>query len=393
VFDRTNDVAPTAGFFLVAKFLPALFATGLTARLDQLSLRRTLPALYFIEALVFAALAFLADEGRFVLALVLVLGLVDGTLAITGRGLTRGAVAALLQPRGMIAEGNALMNLGFAASSVFGAALAGGLIAFFGLSVALLVDAATFLVIAVWLATTRDLPRLEHADYQPWGRRFRAGLSFARSNRLIRTLLIGQSFALICFTLVVPIEVIYAKESLGTTSAGFGVLVSAWGAGIVLGSLLFIVLKNRTGFGLILISTSLVGFSYVGMSQAGTLLVACLMSVVGGAGNGIQWVAVMTALQQATPTSYQARMSGLLESLGAAMPGVGFLVGGLIVAFATPRAAFLVAGVGILVLVVIALLLRPGHERRGSDLDDDREDHGASPEPVVDERRQIVVKE
>jgi hypothetical protein len=86
-------------------------------------------------------------------------------------------------------------------------------------------------------------------------------------------------------------------------------------------------------------------------------------------------------------------MSGLLESLGAAMPGVGFLVGGLIVAFATPRAAFLVAGIGILALVVIALLLRPGHERRGSDLDDDREDHGASPEPVVDERRQIVVKE
>ena len=56
----------------------------------------------------------------------------------------------------------------------------------------------------------------------------------------IRTLLIGQSLALICFTIVVPIEVIYAKESLGTTSAGFGVLLSAWGAGIVLGSLLFV---------------------------------------------------------------------------------------------------------------------------------------------------------
>ncbi len=100
------------------------------------------------------------------------------------------------------------------------------------------------------------------------------------------------------------------------------------------------------------------------MSQAGTLLVACLMSVVGGAGNGIQWVAVMTALQQATPSDYQARMSGLLESLGAAMPGVGFLVGGLIVTLASPRTAFAVAGAGILVLVVIALLLRPGHERR-----------------------------
>ena len=33
----------------------------------------------------------------------------------------------------------------------------------------------------------------------------------------MRTLLIGQALALICFTIVVPIEVIYAKESLGTT--------------------------------------------------------------------------------------------------------------------------------------------------------------------------------
>ena len=66
------------------------------------------------------------------------------------------------------------------------------------------------------------------------------------------------------------------------------------------------------------------------MSQAGTLWLACVMSVVGGAGNGVQWVAVMTALQEATPPEYQARMSGLLESIGAAMPGVGYLLGGVL---------------------------------------------------------------
>ena len=60
------------------------------------------------------------------------------------------------------------------------------------------------------------------------------------------------------------------------------------------------------------------------------------MSVLGGAGNGVQWVAVMTALQEATPPEYQARMSGLLESIGAAMPGVGFLLGGTIVAARLP---------------------------------------------------------
>jgi MFS family permease len=364
VFDRTGDVAPTLGFFLVAKFLPALFATGLTAHLDRLPLRRVLPAIYVIEALAFAALGFLAIGDRFFLPLVLALGLVDGTLAITGRGLTRGAVAATLQPHDLIAEGNALMNLGFAAASVFGAAIAGALIAAFGVSTALFVDAASFLVIAVWLATTRELPRLDHHEYQRWHTRLSDGLAFARSDLTIRTLLIGQALALICFTVVVPIEVIYAKESLGTTDAGFGLLLSSWGAGIVLGSLAFMVLKHRSGFGLIVISSALVGLAYLGMSQAGVLWVACAMSVVGGAGNGIQWVAVMTALQQATPTEFQARMSGLLESIGAAMPGIGFLLGGVLTALGSPRTAFAFAGAGILVLVALALLLRPGYVRR-----------------------------
>ena len=101
------------------------------------------------------------------------------------------------------------------------------------------------------------------------------------------------------------------------------------------------------------------GVAYLGMSQAGTLAVACAFSVLGGAGNGVQWVAVMTALQEATPPEFQARMSGLLESLGAAVPGIGFFAGGALVALGSPRTAFAVAGAGILLLVVVAAILRP----------------------------------
>jgi MFS family permease len=362
VYDQTESVAPTAGFFLFAKFLPALLATALTAHLDRFGLRKTLPGLYSAEAVVFALLAFLADDDRFVLPLVLALGAIDGTLAITGRGLTRGAVAVLLQPKDLLSEGNALMNIGFAFSSVFGAALAGGLIAAFGVSVALLVDAASFTVIAIVLVAAKDLPDPEHEDRTPWRERFFDGLEFARDFRPVRTLLVGQALALICFTIVVPIEVIYAKESLETTDAGFGILISSWGAGIVLGSLIFLWLKSRVGLVMILLSSAAVGVAYLGMSQAGTLAIACAFSVVGGAGNGVQWVAVMTQLQEATPAEFQSRMAGLLESLGAAMPGVGFLLGGTIVALGSPRTAFAVAGAGILALVVVAAILRPGRQ-------------------------------
>jgi MFS family permease len=357
VYDRTEAVAPTAAFFVAAKFLPALIAPALTARFDQVALRRSLPGLYVVEALVFATLALIA-HGDFVLALVLVLALLDGALAITARALTRGAVATGLQPAGLLKEGNALMNIGFAISSVGGAALAGLLIAQFGVATALLFDAASFLAIAIILALTRGLPSA-HVDQEPFRQRFAAGMRFARRSTAVRLLLVGQAFALVLFTLVVPIEVIYAKESLGTTSAGFGILLASWGVGIVVGSLAYLLIKQRSTLGLIIASTALIGAAYLGMATAETLLVACLLSVVGGAGNGVQWISVVTTLQEMTPSDYQARIVGLLESLGAAMPGVGYLIGGALVVLGSPRTAYAVAGVGVLVLVLAALVVRP----------------------------------
>jgi MFS family permease len=356
VWDRTEAVAPTTAFFFAAKFLPALLAPLLTARVDQVSLRRALPALYMLEALAFAALALIAD-GDFVLALVLALGLADGTVALTARSLTRGAVASVLKPSGQLKEGNALLNMGFAISGVGGTALGGLLIAELGIASALLVDAGSFLAIAILLALTRGLPAVR-MEREPWGERFRSGLRFARRHTLVRLLLVGQALALVLFTLIIPIEVIYAKESLGTTSAGFGILLASWSAGIVVGSVIYLLVKQRSPVLVITLSTVAIGIAYLGMASAQTLLVACLVSIIGGAGNGVQWISVVTAVQEVTPTDYQARIVGLLESLGAAMPGVGYLLGGALVAIGSPRTAYAAAGAGVLLLVLGAIPLR-----------------------------------
>jgi len=356
VYDRTEAVAPTAAIFLAARFLPALLAPLLTARVDRVPLRRILPALYVLEAAAFAALGLIADSD-FLLGLVLALALIDGTFAITGRGLTRGAVAAVLQPAGLLREGNAMMNVGFALASVGGAALAGLLIAQFGLATAFYLDAASFLVIAALLAASRNLPPVE-VSHESFGERLRGGLRYAREHPTVRLLLLGQALALVLFTLIVPIEVIYAKESLGTTSAGYGVLLASWGAGIFVGSLIYLKVKHHSPWLLATAATFAIGIAYLGLAVAGTLLVACLISVIGGIGNGVQWIAVMTALQEKTARDYQARISGMMESLGAAMPGAGFLLGGAIVALSSPRVAYAVAGGGLLLLLLFALPLR-----------------------------------
>ena len=357
VYDQTGDPLATAALFIAAKFLPALLSPVLIARIDQIAVRRSLPLLYAVEAAVFVILAFVAED--FLLPLILVLALVDGVLALGGRALTRGAVATLLGPRKQLRDGNALMNIGYAVSSVGGAALGGLLVAKVGVQAALLFDAGTFALAGCVVATTRSLPA-SHEERQGLRVRLREGLAFVRTQRLVRGLLVAQAFALFFFTIIVPIEVVYAKETLDTGDLGYGLLLSAWGAGIVVGSLVFLAFKGRSPVVLVGGSTAAVGLSYLGLATTDDLAIACAISVVGGTGNGTQWVAVMTMLQEATAENMQARVVGYLESIGAAVPGLGFLVGGLLTSLTSPPTAYAVAGAGVMVLLLVAAVVMRG---------------------------------
>ena len=355
VYRETRDPVATTALFIAAEFLPAFIAPIFTAHVDQRALRSVLPAIYAVEAVAFVLLALLASS--FSLVLVLAIALIDGALMLTARGLSRGAVNAVLQPQDLLREGNGLLNIGFAAASVGGAALGGLLVDLFGVSTALLVDAASFAVIAVVLGTCGSLPRSE-SEPAPFLSRAREGLRYVRRNRVTRLLIGGQALAVVFFTLVVPIEIVYAAETLQTDEVGYGILLSAWGAGIVLGSLVFLGVRRRSVSVLILSSSLAIGSAYLGMAVARELWVACAFSVIGGLGNGVQWVSVMTALQESTPDDLQARVTGLLESVTSAATGIGFLIGGLITAITSPPTAFAVSGVGVVVLVLLGAAFR-----------------------------------
>ena len=102
------------------------------------------------------------------------------------------------------------------------------------------------------------------------------------------------------------------------------------------------------------------------MAVAPTLTVACLASTLGGIGNGVQWVAVVTAMQEATEKAFQARVAGLFEAVVTVAPGAGFLLGGTLTMLLSPRVAFAVSGGGVLVVLLLgALVLSVGRLRFG----------------------------
>ncbi len=351
VFDRTGSALATTGLFLGTRFLPALLAPILVARAERPPPRLALPVIYCGEAAAFGGLALLA--AHFSLPGAIVLGTIDGTLALTGRSLTRAVVAALLEPTGELRAGNAVLNVAFTGGAAIGPGLAGLVVAGFGVQSALLLDAASFYLVGWILLTAGPFP---HAEPDPGHlrKRVRAGLTYISERATLRRLLVAQGAAFIFFAAVIPIEVIYATQTLGASDSGYGLLLASWGVGMVLGSIVFAAVRRAPLPHQLFFSTVAIGVSYLGLAGAPTLAFACAASVVGGAGNGVQWVAAVSAVQELTVQGMQARVMSVLESIGAALPGVGFVIGGLIATVREPRAAFLFAGVGILAIVAVA---------------------------------------
>jgi predicted MFS family arabinose efflux permease len=352
VFDETNSPLATAALFIGMHFLPAFLSQGVVARTEPIGTKRVLPALYLGEAVTFSALALTASS--FSLVLVIALAIVDGTLAIAARAFTRASAAAVLTPAGQLRQGNAVINVGFTGAGALGPALGGFVVAGLGVEAALFCDAASFVAVAAVLALARSLPQVK-SEAEKAGTRFLAGLGYVRRNRPLAALLAAQAAAFIFFTAVIPIEIVYAKETLGAGDSGYGALLSSWGIGMVAGSLLFTAWGGRVSLKpLLFFSTLAIGFAYLFLAAAGTLFLACVAAAIGGVGNGVQWVSVLSAVQELTVDQFQARVVGLLEASGKAMPGVGFLLGGVIAAVLSPRASFLTAGLGVVTVCLIA---------------------------------------
>lgn len=359
VFDQTGSPIATAALFVAMQFIPAIATPPLVARIDHLPSRTALGFLYVAEAASFAVLALLATDATFVLALILLIAAIDGTLATAARARTRAAGAAILEPAGLLREGNGVLNLGFTAGAAIGPVMAGIIVATVGAQVALLADAASFLAVALMLATSRAMPGAheDEEDDAGWIARMRNGFGYVWRRAALRRLMVAEGLAFIFFALVLPIEVAFAKETLDAGDVGYGLLLGFWGLGMVIGSVIFSAL-GRTSLRVLLAGGTLaIGLAYCLTGIAPTLAFACAASTLGGAGNGVQWVAVITAIQGLTAGRYQARVVGLLESLASGMSGIGFLAGGIIAALLTPRASYVTAGVGVLLVLAVAAAL------------------------------------
>jgi MFS family permease len=362
VYDHTHSAVAVAALLLAWQALPAFVVPAVVARVEASSRRYELSALYIFEAAATATLAVLL--WHFWLPAVLLIAALDGIAALASSSLLRAEVARVAreelaanaddhdraQPppedRSHEAErrANAALNVAFSVTFVLGPALAGALIVTAGAPAAMFVDAASFLVCGALLVDLH--PHVDEAEGDSVRARLRAAWRHVNEAPALRGLLLTYATALVFLESAAPIEVTYAKTTLGAGDRGFGLLVTMWGAGAVLGSIVF-ARSVRRPLGLLLGGGSCaIGLAYVGFAAAPSLLVASVAAFVGGIGNGLDVPSLISLVQRLTPQRLQGRMMGAVESLSALALALGLPLGGVLVAVSSPRAAFLAVGLG-----------------------------------------------
>jgi MFS family permease len=371
VYDRTKSAFAVAGLLLAGQVLPAFLVPAVVARVEASRRRGELSGLYFVEATASLALALLVSN--FWLPAVLLLVAVDGTAALAASALLRTQLAQAARqeladeadattedvasderahPGGARSEreheaerkANAALNVAFSATFMLGPALGGLLVVGAGPASALVLNAVTFLICGALLLDLH--PHVEEAGGDSVRSRLTAAWEHLRGAPVLRHLLLAEALALVFFEAAGPVEVPYAKASLHAGNGGYGLLLSAWGVGVVIGSLVFARAVKRPLAAMLSIGTLAVGLAYIGLATAPWLLLACAAAVLGGFGQGIQWASLISAVQLLTPANLHGRMMGAVESIGAISPAFGLLFGGALAALTSPRFALLVVGIG-----------------------------------------------
>lgn len=385
VFDHTHSALAVAVVLVAGQVLPAFAVPALVARVEASRRRGELSGLYFFEGLATATLAVLL--WHFWLPAVVLLVALDGTAALAASALLRAEIARTARKHveatspasaeaGAAGEpddaedeydqaerkANAALNVAFSATFVLGPVLAGVVVAAAGAPTALLIDVGTFLICGALLIDLH--PHVEEAAEQSVRARVRAAWRHINDTPSLRGLLLAEAVAFVFFESAAPIEITYAKTTLHAGDRGFGLLLTAWGAGTVIGSVVFArSLRRPLGY-LLSAGTFAVGAAYMGFSVAPSLLVASAAALVGGIGNGMELPSLFSIVQRLTPKSLHGQLMGAVESLSALCPAIGLPMGGALVALSSPRSAFLAVGAATAVTAVA--LLRLSLPRRAS---------------------------
>jgi MFS family permease len=327
------------GVVAAAQFVPVMIF-GLFAGVlaDSLPKRQTLIATQAARMTLSVILAIFALSGQASIPFLVLLALLIGTVNAVDMPV-RQAFAVEMVGREDIGNAVALNSAMFNGARVIGPAVAGLTIGAFGVPLAFVIDAISFLAVIVGLIAMREgelrsPARIERPDsFNGVMTQLREGLHYVRATPLvlIAVLVVGLVATLgMNFSVIIPP---YAQDILGSDASGYGFLMAASGLGSLVAALWLAfggtAQPRRIAYGAIIL-----GIGEIALGASRWFPISLVLMVTVGFGGIMMAATANTAIQLAVPDGLRGRVMSVYTTIFAGSTPIGGpLMGGLASAF------------------------------------------------------------
>ena len=331
VLQVTDSGTATAGILLFLQLPAILTSMAIGSLIDRFQPRAIITIDNGPRTLIIGTIPILHWFGLLEIWLLFLLTFLAGMLVPATEVGSRSVLPDLVEDKDLDAA-NMLWSFGLNLSLVVGPAVAGLLVASFGGPSVLLIDAATFAVMALVAATMPNVERGKPSMQAPLSERL--GLRQLWDMKVVRytTLL-----SLVFFFSYGPLEAampVYSDAILKTDARGYGLLWSALAVGALIGTLSSTTLSQRLRLGVALPLIALLwGASLLPMAFTNHLWLACGLLLLGGLMWGPYTPMETTLLQRNVPKEQLGRVFGARSTLLTGGSPLGLAVGGILLAF------------------------------------------------------------
>lgn len=324
-----------------------------------------------VSAVVLMALAITTVSGLLQIHLLLALTVVLGTSAAFAIPAASSILPRIVAPD-LMARGNAALMMSWHIAALVGPVAAGSLIAWvstaapsapsgrfaeaMGISCALALDAATFLIAACLLRCIR-LPPSTHAVSNSVLRSIAEGLSWLCDDRPLRTLLMYYAAMMLLVTGPSQIGIrVLIDRHLGYGATGLGMLLTATSIGSIAGMGIAGFRPDRriATLGTTILAVDILGgASLIALSHTHSIIMAALLCMLMGLSGGYVQIGVTTWIQKRIPLDMLGRAMSVITLVLLGVVPVSAAVTGVLLTKLTIVVILTACGS---MLVVIALL-------------------------------------
>ncbi len=291
-----------------------------------------------------------------VLVLVAALGAGQAVNGATWQALLPSIVGPQQLPAA-IGLSQAMRTVAAIAAPVVGGVLTGR----YGAHVPLLVDTATFLVIAGAGLLVRTRRHVSAENTQD-----RGGYGIIRDDPVLVVLLIMLAVFITLGAMMNVVDVFLVRDTLHSSATWYGVLSGTWGAGMLLGSLTGRRWDSQRALVRVVIaSATVVSVAMLGYAAAPGVGWLVPVAVAGGVANGLLNLGISALTMMRAPEHARGRVAASVNGVASAAMIGAFVLGGALSTVVSPRQLFLMSGVlGLLVPIGFARsLLRAAASR------------------------------